>query len=284
MVKNYFKAIRIKNLGLLSLLFWGLMLHNYSGSFSIKTDQILLFLSIITTTAAGYLINNYFDLKSDVINNKNISGLSKKKYCLIYIAHVFLSFIFLFASDISPAWIQLVMVCHFIIYLYSLKLQHWPLIGNLVVSLLCSIVVFIPYWIFNDHWSFKSLDLLENINDVFVIFCFLFTLKREIIKDMEDLDGDLKTSSYTLPVLFGNKASKIILTIIITISLIFTGRCFYESTFKIINLVFFIPIISLILFSIFKIYQSSNKVDYKKLSSIIKIKFLVAGFWLYISL
>ena len=78
MVKNYFKAIRIKNLGLLSLLFWGLMLHNYSGIFSINTDQILLFLSIITTTAAGYLINNYFDLKSDLINNKNISGLSKK--------------------------------------------------------------------------------------------------------------------------------------------------------------------------------------------------------------
>ena len=118
MVKNYFKAIRIKNLGLLSLLFWGLMLHNYSESFSIKTDKILLFLSIITTTAAGYLINNYFDLKSDVINNKNISGLSKKKYYLLYLAHVLLSFIFLFASDISSAWIQLVMVCHFIIYLY----------------------------------------------------------------------------------------------------------------------------------------------------------------------
>ena len=284
MVKNYFKAIRIKNIGLLSLLFWGLMLHNSTGIFSIKTDQILLFLSIITTTAAGYLINNYYDLKSDIINNKNISGLSKRNYYLLYIAHVFLSFIFLFGSYISPGWIQLVMLCHFIIYLYSLKLQHWPLIGNITVSFLCSIVVFIPYWIFNSNWSFKSLNLLENINEVFVIFCFLFTLIREIIKDMEDFDGDLKSGSYTLPVFFGNKFSKLILAIIITVSLIFIGRCFYETTFKIINLVFFIPIISLILFSIFKLYQASNKDDYKKLSSIIKIKFLIAGFWLYISL
>ena len=65
MVKKYFKAIRIKNLALLGLIFGGLMLHSYSDSFSFEIDHLLLFTSVIITTASGYLINNYYDLNSD---------------------------------------------------------------------------------------------------------------------------------------------------------------------------------------------------------------------------
>ena len=57
MVKKYFKAIRIKNLALLSLLFWGLMLHHYSENFSFNVDHLWLFFSVIFTTSSGYLIN-----------------------------------------------------------------------------------------------------------------------------------------------------------------------------------------------------------------------------------
>ena len=72
MVKKYFKAIRIKNLALLGLIFWGLMLHIYSEGFSFEIDHFLLFTSVIITTASGYLINNYYDINSDKINNKNV--------------------------------------------------------------------------------------------------------------------------------------------------------------------------------------------------------------------
>ena len=147
MVKKYLKSIRIKNLALLGLIFWGLMLHNYSESFSFKVDHLLLFMSVIITTASGYLINNYYDISSDKINNKNIEGLSKTFYRNCYLLHLFTSLLILFISDLSPGWLNLVIITHFLVYLYSLKLQHLPIIGNLVVAFLSSIVLVIPYWL-----------------------------------------------------------------------------------------------------------------------------------------
>ena len=98
MVKKYFKAIRIKNLALLGFIFWGLMLHNYSESFSFKVDHLLIFISVIITTASGYLINNYYDLNSDKINNKNIEDLSKTFYGNCYLLHLFTSLLILFTK------------------------------------------------------------------------------------------------------------------------------------------------------------------------------------------
>ena len=84
MVKNYFKSIRILNLLLLSFIFWGLMLNLYYSGLDFKIDHFLLFLSIINTTASGYLINNYYDIKSDELNNKFISGLNAKFFINSY--------------------------------------------------------------------------------------------------------------------------------------------------------------------------------------------------------
>ena len=65
MVKNYFKSIRLLILALLGFIFWGLMLNLYNSGLEFKIDHFLLFLSITATTASGYLINKYYDIKSD---------------------------------------------------------------------------------------------------------------------------------------------------------------------------------------------------------------------------
>ena len=209
MVKKYFKAIRIKNLALLGLIFWGLMLHNYSESFSFEIDHFLLFSSVVITTASGYLINNYYDINSDKINNKNIEDLSKTFYGNCYLLHLFTSLLVLFISDLSPGWLNLVIISHILVYLYSLKFQHWPVIGNLLVALLSGTVLLIPYWLTGTFWELENFNLSENLNQIFVIFCFLLTIKREIVKDMEDIQGDLKTGSYTLAIVAGQKFSKL---------------------------------------------------------------------------
>ena len=156
MVKKYFKAIRIKNLALLGLIFWGLMFHNYSESLSFKVDHLLLFTCIIITTASGYLINNYYDINSDKINNKNIEDLSKTFYGNCYLIHLFSSLLVLFISDLSAGWLNLVIITHILVFLYSLKLQHWPIIGNLVVASLSSIVLLIPYWLTGNFWELEN--------------------------------------------------------------------------------------------------------------------------------
>ena len=284
MVKKYFKAIRIKNLALLGLIFWGLMLHNYSEIFSFKVDHLLLFISVIITTASGYLINNYYDLNSDKINNKNIDDLSKTFYGNCYLLHLFTSLLILFISDLSPAWLNLVMITHILVYLYSLKLQHWPITGNLVVAFLSSIVLIIPYWLTGKFWELENFNLSENLNQIFVIFCFLLTMKREIVKDIEDIQGDLKTGSYTLPIVAGQKFSKLILSVLVLISIGFLIICVLESILNIQNIFFFLTMISLLLIFLYKTYQSFEKSDFKTLSNLLKINFLAAGIWLYILL
>ena len=284
MVKKYFKAIRIKNLALLGFIFWGLMLHNYSESFSFKVDHLLLFISVIITTASGYLINNYYDLNSDKINNKNIDDLSKTFYGTCYLLHLFTSLLILFISDLSPAWLNLVMISHVLVYLYSLKLQHWPITGNLVVAFLSSIVLIIPYWLTGKFWELENFNLSENLNQIFVIFCFLLTIKREIVKDIEDIQGDLKTGSYTLPIVAGQKFSKLILSVLVLISIGFLIICVLESILNIQNIFFFLTMISLLLTFLYKTYQSFEKSDFKTLSNLLKINFLAAGIWLYILL
>jgi 4-hydroxybenzoate polyprenyltransferase len=284
MVKKYFKAIRIKNLALLGLIFWGLMLHNYSESFSFEIDHFLLFTSVIITTASGYLINNYYDINSDKINNKNIEDLSKTFYGNCYLLHLFTSLLVLFISDLSPGWLNLVIISHILVYLYSLKFQHWPVIGNLLVALLSSTVLLIPYWLTGTFWELENFNLSENLNQIFVIFCFLLTIKREIVKDMEDIQGDLKTGSYTLAIVAGQKFSKIILSILVLISIGFLIICVLESILNIQNIFFFLTMISLLVAFLYKTYLSFEKSDFKTLSNLLKINFLAAGIWLYILL
>ena len=284
MVKKYFKAIRIKNLVLLGLIFWGLMLHNYSENFSFKLDHLLLFISIIITTASGYLINNYYDLVSDKINNKNIKDLSKTFYGNCYLLHLLSSLLILFISDLSPGWLNLVIITHVLVFLYSLKLQHLPIIGNLVVALLCSIVLIIPYWLTGEFWELENFNLSENLNQIFVIFCFLLTIKREIVKDIEDIHGDLKTGSYTLPIVTGQKFSKVILGLLVLISIGFLITCVLGSILNIQNIFFFLTMISLLVTFLYKTYLSFEKSDFKTLSNLLKINFIAAGIWLYILL
>jgi 4-hydroxybenzoate polyprenyltransferase len=133
-------------------------------------------------------------------------------------------------------------------------------------------------------WELENFNLSENLNQIFVIFCFLLTIKREIVKDMEDFQGDLKTGSYTLAIVAGQKFSKIILSILVLISIGFLIICVLESILNIQNILFFLTMISLLFAFLYKTYLSFEKSDFKTLSNLLKINFLAAGIWLYILL
>ncbi|MEC7063069.1 MAG: UbiA family prenyltransferase [Bacteroidota bacterium] len=283
MVKNYLKSIRFVNLILLFLLFWGLLIQHESKPFSsVNLDTLLLSLSIILTTASGYLINNFFDFNSDAINGKNQFYFSKSHYLISYIIHVLLSFIFIFITDLSGAWIQLVFYCHSLVLFYSVFLQHIPIIGNLSVAVLCGIVVYIPHILQTGFQWDNNFNLHEANAELLVIFSMLFTLARELIKDVEDLKGDQKTNSNTIAVAFGVRTSKIlIISVLFTSFLILVYSCFM-TPFTINSLCFFIPTVVITGFLIFKSIKSNNRDAFTELSKLVKIQFFTATVWLYI--
>ena len=284
MVINYLKSIRFVNLILLFLLFWGLLIQHESKPFfsSINLDAILLSLSIILTTASGYLINNFFDFNSDAINGKNQFYFSKSHYLISYIIHVLISFIFIFITDLSGAWIQLVFYCHSLVLFYSVFLQHIPIIGNLSVAVLCGIVVYIPHILQTGFQWNNNFNLHEANAELLVIFSMLFTLARELIKDVEDLKGDQKTNSNTIAVAFGVRTSKIlIISVFFTSFLILVYSCFM-TPFTINSLCFFIPTVVITGLLIFKSIKSNNRDAFTELSKLVKIQFFTATVWLYI--
>ena len=283
MVKNYLKSIRFVNLILLFLLFWGLLFQIKSKPFflTINLNTFLLSISIILTTASGYLINNFFDFNSDAINGKNQFYFSKSHYLISYIIHVILSFFFIFISDLSGAWIQLVFYCHMLVLFYSVFLQHIPLIGNLAVAILCGIVVYIPHILLVGFQWNNNFNLQDSNSELLVIFSMLFTLARELIKDVEDLQGDQKTNSNTIAVAFGVKTSKTLIISVFLISfLILIYSCFL-TPITVNSLCFFIPTLVITGILILNSIKSNSKIAFNKLSKLVKIQFLIATVWLY---
>ncbi len=258
------------------------MLNLYNSGLEFKIDHFLLFLSITATTASGYLINNYYDIKSDELNNKFIQDLSTKYFISSYFIHFLISYFFIFISNLSGGWLMVITLVHILLYLYSLKLQHFPLIGNAIVCALCAVVILIPHSFSNETYNFKNLNVINNILVVYAIFCFLVTLKREIIKDMEDIEGDRIIGSNTLPVVIGLRMTKLFTAIVVLIEIIFLVLCFIQTPTSMNSILFFMTQLVVILIFCYQLYFSENQQNFKSISNLLKIQFLLAGVWLYI--
>lgn len=203
------------------------------------SEKFLFFLLIISSVliaAAGYIINDYFDLQIDVINKPGriiIDKYIKRRWAIVL--HWLLSgigiLISLYISYKTGVWvISLVnFLCVFLLWLYSITLKKRLLVGNVIISLLAAWVIGVVYFFAGaDLFSFadlpgKAADF--NVRRFFKYtllyagFAFIMTLIREVIKDMEDTEGDRKYGCNTMPIAWGIPASKIFTGVWISVSI-----------------------------------------------------------------
>ena len=283
MVKNYFRAVRYQNLLIIFFLFWGLIFNYSHVDSSLNLDILFLSFSIIFTASSGYLINNLHDIKSDIANHKNQYGFTKRYYLTTYIINVACSFIFLFLSDLSGAWIQLVFYCHLLVISYSILLQHIPLLGNLAVALLCGIVLYIPSVIHREFYFETSFNLNESVVELYVVFCVLFTMARELIKDIEDISGDLTVKSKTFPIVFGITPTKGLIALIFISSTLLLSLGLFRTSFSISSFSFFIPSLVISFVLLFSTLNARETASFQKFSKLIKLQFLFSTLWLYVN-
>src|ERR1043166_4490459 len=158
-------------------------------------DFSLLVISTVLIAAAGYIINDVFDIHTDAINKpgKNIIGTKitaergKRLFFILSICGVLLAvYIALKAEKFSLAFVQLFTAVS--LYMYSSFYQRRFLAGNILIALLTALVTIVP--------ALYEPEFYRNIIFVAIYSCFAFllTIVREIIKDTEDLDGDEKVS------------------------------------------------------------------------------------------
>ncbi|HNU42881.1 MAG TPA: geranylgeranylglycerol-phosphate geranylgeranyltransferase [Cyclobacteriaceae bacterium] len=166
-------------------------------------DWQLLVLALSTTiiAAAGYIINDYYDIKIDLINKPERVVIGKgitRRYALLF--HTFLSVVGVALGLLLGLRVAAMhMVSVFLLWWYSNNLKRQPFIGNLVVALLTGLSVWLVNLVYYENHALVS---------IYAVFALFITLVREIVKDMEDLKGDNTFGCRTLPIVWGLRRTK----------------------------------------------------------------------------
>lgn len=227
---------------------------------TIATDWrfFCLVLSTILIAAGGYIINDYYDVKIDIINKPKrvIVGKLLKRRIAIF-AHSFLNFLGI-AIGILAGWKigAVAFTSAFLLWLYSNSLKRLPLVGNITVSFLTFLAVVLTGIYFKRH-----LDLIFT----FAVFAFFISLIREIIKDMEDVRGDAAFGCRTLPLVFGIRRTKLVIYIILALfllSLLLLGQKVTEP----LAVYFLVFILIPVIFLVIRLVRSDSSKDFHFLS------------------
>lgn len=222
--------------------------------------------STVILAAAGYMINDYYDVKIDYVNKPEevIIGKGMKRRMVLFL-HSALNFTGIgIGYIVSPKIALINFIAAFLLWLYSNSLKRQPFIGNLVVALLTGVTI----WIIGFYYQKSELLVLT-----YAIFAFFLNLIREIIKDIEDRQGDRKHGCRTLPIVIGFRNTKKVI-FVIAIGFVCT---ILIVTFKINNqlLFYYFGGLSLLFFLfMYKIYIADRKAHFTQLSVLSKLLML----------
>ena len=262
--------------------FWNLVIiaiaQYFAAAFLFKIKQGVIWdwrlfvfsLSTVLIAAAGYIINDYYDIKIDLINKPERVVIGKsitRRYAILF--HTFISSLGIILGTFVSLKIGLVnILCVFLLWLYSNKLKRQPFIGNLLVAILTGLAI-------------GLVNLLYEVNNTLVVIYALFalfvTLVREIVKDMEDMKGDNTFGCKTLPILWGIRKTKWLLYLIIaTFALV---AIFFNTTYNLLPSYYFVVILFLPLgFMVFRLVRADTKKEFYQLSQFCKVIMLLGIF------
>ena len=229
-----------------------------------------LFIIVIVsslTIASGYIINNFYDSKKDLINRPNKSQLdrlvSQKTKLNVYFTLNFI--VALLACFVSFRAVLFFSSYIFLIWFYSHKLKKIVFVGNLTASFLAVL----PFFAILLYYKNLYPQIFAHAT-----FLFLLLLIREMIKDLENIKGDIANDYQTIPVIFGEGISKKIITFltIATIIPVYFLVDIYEVGYM--DVYFYVSFIVLIFF-LNLLWKANDKPTYLVLHNI--LKFLVVS-------
>lgn len=282
---TYFKLIRWKNLLLIVYVFLSFKLFLFD---SLKINSklsaiqfIVLLLSVLFITAAGNIFNDISDIKADAINkpkkiivSKIISIETAKQWYKITNAIGLILGITVCLNIENPSYSFIFIATALLLYYYSKRLKYLPVIGNIVVSFLIAIsVLILP--LFDIDFSSQN----SNQNTIIVIvamlsfFAFILNLIREIIKDIEDINGDYHLNMSTLPILIGSARTQRLVSILCMIPIAFLIFIIvtFSTNYKLIILYLLIFTLLPLMYVAFKLNSNSKKLELNNLSNLLKL-------------
>jgi len=212
--------------------------------------------------ASGYIINNFYDYEKDIINRPIRSSIDKtirKRTKLnLYFSLNLLCICLSLLISIRAVFFFLVYILA--LWFYSHKLKKMLFIGN-IFSAILTIAPFFAIFLY-----YKNIDLIIV---AYALFLFFIILLKDITKDLKNLVGDFSLNYQTIPVVFGEKFTKVIITLITIVNIILVLNLYLNFNRGLMEIFYYLSIITLFLFLI-KLYKSSNIHDYLFLHNILR--------------
>ena len=236
---------------------------------SVLLDFNLFIIVIVSslTIASGYIINNFYDSEKDLINRPNKSHLdrlvSQKTKLKVYFNVNFI--VFLLSFFVSFRAVLFFSAYIFLIWFYSHKLKKMAIVGNMTAAFLAVL----PFFAILLYYKNTYPQIFAHAN-----FLFLLLIIREIIKDLENIKGDIANDYQTIPVMFGESTAKKIITLLTVLTII--PIYFLVEIFEVGNMdIYFYMSLIILIFFLQKLWKSNSKPDYLKLHNM--LKFLVVS-------
>ncbi len=233
-------------------------------------NLLMLVLASAATIAGGYIINNFYDSEKDLINRPHKSKLDR-----LINQNTKLSFYFVlnFMAVIMASYVSFKPVIFFSVYIfgiwfYSHKLKKLPFIGNLTSAIL-TITPFFAIFMYYKNF--------ETVIFVHALFLFLIISMRELTKDLENIKGDLLLNYKTIPIVYGERASKAMLTMLSVLTLIPIYLLVYRFEIGFMYIYFYLCIVLLLGFLLL-LWKSKTKTHYLVLHNVLKFIILMGVF------
>ena len=284
---NFLKLIRYPNLLMLALMqfifrYGFLELQNIPLALSDFQYSLLVFSTVCIATG-GYIINNIFDVESDTDNKpENViigKTISETTAYNLYIGFTVIGVVIgFYLSNVidKPGFAALYIIIAATLYQYAVNWKQSLLIGNVIVALLVSVSILIigvfDLYPMTNPTNRALLAIVFQILIDFAVFAFMINFIREIVKDMEDTDGDDNQGMRTLPIVIGiAKTSKavFILSFIPILAILFY---IYNNLFQLLfgTLYLLVFVIGPLIFFTVKIWTAKTKKDFHTLSLLLK--------------
>jgi len=289
----FLKLIRWPNLVFIALtqilFFYSVIPFVYKGlqvTFLPQNIFYLLVAASVCIAAAGYIINDYFDLNIDLINKPAkliIEKYISRRWAILL--HLGLSLIGFIIScyvgyklrNIYIPFFNLLSIAG--LWFYSTTFKKQLLIGNIVISLLTAwVILVIAVAVYRLHGSVNErsfiITRLIKVSILYAGFAFIISLIREVVKDMEDIQGDVKYGCRTMPIVWGIPVSKVfagVWLVVLTGGVLILQFYVFQLGWWLSAIYSILLIIIPLLWVLQQLYKAQTPSDFSRLSSAIKI-------------
>ena len=292
-MRSFFKLIRYQNLILLALMQfifrYGFLKLQNVGLALADWQYALLVLATVLIAAGGYVINNIFDQETDLDNKPNHVIVGKtisetNAYNIYFALNIIGVGIGYYLSNVinKPGFLAIFILIVSLLYFYASSLKQMLLVGNILVALLLSfsiiIIGFFDLYPAIDPGNQEQMRLLFSLLLDYAMMAFIINFIREIVKDLEDVNGDYNQGMSTLPIVLGrSRTVKVVFAlsfIPIAILLRYVYVYYFANNLFIATIYFLLFIIAPLIYFTIKSYDAKTDKDFHHLSNILKMVIL----------